>query len=93
MNSEFQELYMQKMRQELNGFSWVVDNIIGGMRMPERLEDVLPVVNKYNIGLVVSLTEHSLGYEIGNGVLNVHLPVTGTINPHNFELKCRLWCP
>lgn len=81
MNDEFHALYLKKMRSDLNGFSWVVDNLIGGMREPTDLGVVQPVVEKHNIGLVVSLTELPLlfSFESMSNVVNVHLPVTGRI--------------
>jgi hypothetical protein len=81
MNNEFHELYLKKMRNELNGFSWVVEQKVGGMRLPPSLEDVEPVIQKYNIGLVVSLTEHPLQFKMDSfDVVNIHLPVIGFIS-------------
>ena len=80
--------------KDINGFSWVIENEIGGMKLPCSVNDIVPLVEKYNLGLVLSLTEHSLGFAIPiDSVHNLHLPVTGkqrsqyVSNPFH-----RFWC-
>jgi hypothetical protein len=78
-NEEFQKIFQKKLGS-LNGFSWVLDNIIGGMRQPQKEEDLLPIVEKYNIGLVVSLTEEPLPFQLDvlrSKITNILLPITG----------------
>jgi len=71
---------LQKAREE-NGFSWVIENKLGGMRAPEDPEILLKLESKYNFGLVVSLTEYPLPYKFNDifpddRCKNIHIPVT-----------------
>jgi len=71
---------LRKVRED-NGFSWVLDNKLGGMRAPDNYEIVLALTKKYNLGLVVSLTEHSLDFSFKDlfphdECKNIHIPVT-----------------
>eukprot|EP00026_Physarum_polycephalum_P018700 Phypoly_transcript_20383.p1 GENE.Phypoly_transcript_20383~~Phypoly_transcript_20383.p1 ORF type:complete len:171 (+),score=19.56 Phypoly_transcript_20383:103-615(+) len=50
----------KKERAHDNGFSWVLDNKLGGMRLPQVESELAAIVTKYNIRLVVSLTEQPI---------------------------------
>lgn len=62
----------------MNGFSWVIDNEIGGMARPDgRDEAIWGWLSERNIGLVVSLTGAApdAGVLARNGLDLLHLPV------------------
>jgi atypical dual specificity phosphatase len=61
------------------GFSWVEDEKIGGMRCPSEEQQLLDLHALFDYGLVVSLTEHPLSFdltEISKKAKIIHIPVT-----------------
>lgn len=70
-----------KEREKDNGFSWVLENKLGGMRYPQKEDEFLKIVETFHIGLVVSLSEDPIrcvGSKFENiKVKIVHHPVSG----------------
>jgi protein tyrosine phosphatase len=65
-------------KKKSRGFTWIVEGKIAGQNFPESEEKLNEDIQKYNIGIVFTLTEAPLKYSLMSGV-NVHLPIQGTL--------------
>lgn len=70
-------------RNKENGFSWVLDGKLGGMRYPQKEEELKSIIINHNIGLVVSLSEDPIRCINNNNnfdnidVTFIHKPISG----------------
>ncbi len=74
-----------KQREKYNGFSWILEGKLGGMREPPSLETLSLIVQNFHIGLVVSLTEQPIQFDVPSELVKVmHSPIIG--------ICCWCWC-